>query len=156
MIERPQVLEAGRAGRTHAADRATEERVAGEHVEVVDDEVEHPAGVARGVQRADLEPALRDHLAGLNRAVDALHELRLDRVGIGGDVVLAAPGVGLGDVVVVMMREQQQVDLEPEPLGGIEQRPRRATGVDHDSGPALIGQRRDRCSTANRGAWSAR
>ena len=69
--------------------------------------------------------------------VDALDQLGLDRVGVGLDAEPAPPRVGLGDVVVVVVGQQQVLDVEPEPLGGVEQRPRRAARVDHHPRSAL-------------------
>ena len=62
MTELAQVLEGRRAGRADAADRAREQRVAGEALHAVDEEREHAAGVTRRVQAADLEvPDARRH-----------------------------------------------------------------------------------------------
>ena len=58
-----QVGERRRAGRAHAADRAGEERVAGEALDAVDEEREHPVGVARGVEALDPQVARLDHVA---------------------------------------------------------------------------------------------
>ena len=56
MIEPAQVGVGRVARRAHAADRALEQRVAGEDV-ALDEEAQHPRGVARRVQRRDRSPA---------------------------------------------------------------------------------------------------
>ena len=57
MIEDLEVGVGGVAGRADAADRALEQRVAGEHVGPVDQQRQHPGGVARGVERLDRQRA---------------------------------------------------------------------------------------------------
>ena len=84
----------------HAADGVAEQRVPGEHRRapageasgsrrgaaarrhpgLADEEGEHARGVARRVQRTDLQVPERERLAGLDGAGRALHRLALERV----------------------------------------------------------------------------
>ena len=109
----PEVGEARRPGRAHAADGALEERVAGEHVVAVDHEVEHPGRVPRRVQRLHVQAADVERVAGLDRAIDLVDRLRLERVREHLDVT---PRCRLGDVVVVVVGQEQRRDLHAEPL----------------------------------------
>ena len=86
-------------GRVHAADRAREERVAGEALLAVHDEREHARAVARGVDHVDAQPAALDDVAIGERRVDAADRVGLERVREHRHLVAAAVLVEVRDVV---------------------------------------------------------
>ena len=111
-------------------DRALEERVAGEQL-TVDQQAEHSPRMAGGVksgygQAADRHLVARVEVAG--RARDALGGVR-EHLRVG---VLRERVAELGDVVVVVMREQDVGDVEAMLVGLVEQRLQRAAGVDEE------------------------
>ncbi len=127
-----QVGVAGRSGGAHAADRALEQRVAGEHVGAVDEQREHAGGVAGGVQRLDRERAGADRLAGRERAgrlgdlaplelVDQHRRVRERRDRL----------VEVDDMIAVMVGEQDVGERELTALHELDQRRDRAARVDH-------------------------
>ena len=70
----------------------------------------------------DAQAAGLDRLAGLDRPVHVEQPRRLERVGQDLDPVALLPDVVLGHVVGVVVGEQEQLHVEPEPLRRLEQR----------------------------------
>ena len=153
-----QRLVGGVPGRTHAADRVAEQRVAGEDrraatgeaarargcatprrgARLADEEGEHARGVARGVQRAHLRAAERERLAGLDRARRALDELALERMDEHAQVRPAREQRGSSiDVIVVMVGQQHMGGVQSLRIRGGDERLHRTAGVNEEGGPTL-------------------
>ena len=132
-----QVLEARRRVAAHAADGAREERVAREALAAVDDEGEHPVGVAGGVQGLDAEVAALDDVAVAERRIGAAGQPRaLERVGEDGHGVALAHLVEVRDVIAVVVRDEDVGHAEAVPLDRGDDRLRRPAGVDEDGAAA--------------------
>ena len=140
MIECLQVRVGGVAGRADAADGVLNSVSPVNTSRPVDDQREHPAGVARGVERRDGQAADLQLVAGLEVAGGAVDELALGGVDQHLRVREAVEHRGeLGDVVVVVVGEQHVGDGDALRLGLVEQRAHGAARVDEEAVAAGAG-----------------
>ncbi len=144
------------AGRADAADRALEQRVAGEHVAVDEQRRASPRcgpGVCSG---RDGQPAdRRARRPGLRSPV--VPGTRSSAWASTGGVRPALERLAeLGDVVVVVMGEQDVGDGQAVLVGLLEQRRERAAGVDEEGVAARPGRDEVGVGQPVRRSWSAR
>src|SRR3954452_6032001 len=135
-----EVLVARAAGGADPADGVLEQRVAAEEV-ALDQEAQHARRVPRGVERHDLEASRRDRLARLHRAGRLGDLVALGRVDEHLHVGPALLDRGdLGDVVVVMVGEQDVRRRQVVAADRVEQRLHRPAGVDEERLAARLGR----------------